>query len=654
MSDEQDKIIPVEENPIMMADDQTGTSGNSQIITDLNQFSTEISDKRKSLTPEFINSTDREALETKRLEIKTIQDLYLSRYLELHRPAIDATRLTSIDNQKAVVDNINAQIKQMFEKSKFGIADATKQTLDGIYSHLKKEKEEITSEFLQKASTEELETKKSLHTERYDNFQFEYSLLILSNLKKKDQDDIAEKKVWVDTISQNIDSYIQGEINTREQRANKAKEDEQLLLAQKELTIAQIKTKYHLVSEEEVIRLKEQLSTEQEKVGSLENKLENEQKWNNQYENGFPGEIYEGYDEMVGDNKGLLEDEKEQGITSLKIDSIQLPFFNGNLEDWESFRELFEYLVDKSKKLSKAVKFHQLRTHLRGPALDTIRGYQLTGANYESAWKDLKNRYDRTNELVDEYIRKFFEVRAIEYKTTFANVRAIIDVTNQMMRALPGLGVPVDQWDPVVRLIICSKLNDELRNEWKHVVGRDTKTVKDLLEHLETKAIDLQPSQGERLSHMLRGDNKRSNNRKVFQVTEKKECLICKQNHNIWDCHMFKNECAKAKKNIVRTLGLCFKCLLKHRADMCEEEDCEYCGQSHNILLCFRKEYEDKMKSSGRPDQQLKSNWKSKPTQNNWQPKPSTSHQHIEDWGKKDWNSEDHPNKQSVKKNFKK
>lgn len=96
---------------------------------------------------------------------------------------------------------------------------------------------------------------------------------------------------------------------------------------------------------------------------------------------------------------------------------------------------------------------------------------------------------------------------AIVSKETFSKIRLIVDGTNQMLRALPNLGVKVNHWDPFIILIINMKLDDETRSDWKQSVGRKEKIkVKDMLDILETKAIELQPSQGDKLRYLLKGE----------------------------------------------------------------------------------------------------------------------------------------------------
>lgn len=129
--------------------------------------------------------------------------------------------------------------------------------------------------------------------------------------------------------------------------------------------------------------------------------------------------------------------------------------------------------------------------------------------------------------------------------------------------------------------------------------------VKELLEFLDTKAFELQPTEGDRLSKMLRGESSRSRfdsrkntQRKIFQVNEAKagksppakpavqKCPHCEGNHKLKDCFKLKKESAKVRSGIIKALKLCFKCLSKHGPGMCEQEECKYCGGPHNILIC--------------------------------------------------------------------
>ena len=180
-----------------------------------------------------------------------------------------------------------------------------------------------------------------------------------------------------------------------------------------------------------------------------------------------------------------------------------------------------------------------------------------------------------------------------------------------------------------MNLIIMTKLDEDTRQEWKQRAGvRDSIRTSELLDFLETRAVELQPTQGEKLSQMLKGDvSCRRQPRKIFQVQKetskpertgkperKMDCPICGGSHRIWNCDKLKAECAKVRTDIVRDLKMCFKCLLKHQIGDCTSSNCPYCSGPHNVLLCYKKENDMKRKETKRAN-----------------PKPSTSTDQ-EDW----------------------
>lgn len=61
-------------------------------------------------------------------------------------------------------------------------------------------------------------------------------------------------------------------------------------------------------------------------------------------------------------------------VVQLKLDRLEIPTFGGELIEWISFRDQFIDLVHSNNNLSTLIKFHLLRNHLRGPALETVNG----------------------------------------------------------------------------------------------------------------------------------------------------------------------------------------------------------------------------------------------------------------------------------------
>lgn len=283
-------------------------------------------------------------------------------------------------------------------------------------------------------------------------------------------------------------------------------------------------------------------------------------------------------------------------VVQLKLDRLEIPTFNGNLIDWISFRDQFIDLVHGNNNLSTLIKFHLLRNHLKGSALETVNGYQFTAANYNAAWQDLLQRYDRTDHIIEEYIRKFLELSVLSANPHGSKYTQMIDTTNQMLRALPNWKIDVSTWDPWIKVMIVSKLDDHTRKLWIQEIKRKQQVpLKDLIEFLEIRALESQPTQGDRLRQMFTNttnvDRKRKDqNRRILHVTI--NCPNCFKDHPIYMCGKLKELKAKERTEIVKKLKLCIRCLRKHGQDQCRFGMCPICNGPHNTLLCYQAERE--------------------------------------------------------------
>lgn len=284
---------------------------------------------------------------------------------------------------------------------------------------------------------------------------------------------------------------------------------------------------------------------------------------------------------------------KNKPIVELKLDRLELPYFSGNLLEWIAFRDQFIDLAHNNSNLTTMIKFHLLRTHLKGAALETVAGYQFTASNYLAAWEDLLNRYDRTDSIIEEYIRRFVELPLLTNGSNGQKYTHMINVTNQMLRALPNWGINVQSWDAWVKFMLSAKMDDSTRKQWKQEIKRKQKVpLKDMMEFLETRALETQSSQGERFRNSMNHQDRKRNDARVFHVQESGKCPNCNQDHPIYRCPKMLAIPAKQRLEIIRDLKLCVKCLRSHGKDECKFKECAHCGKPHNHLLCFKKENE--------------------------------------------------------------
>lgn len=612
--------------------DQQKTKSTGDHINNLNASSTQMRESLTTLTPHYMNTSDRETLNTRLRELEDLKKSYDLEYQNFDKSPLPVDTIEALVKQSTNTDVYISQIRNIFGNTKYAKSDATVKELTKKKQKLDQAKADITSDFVKNASLLDLKTKKSEYDSLLQSFMTTYSSISFSDLSPEQQTEVPIQKANAEAAATTMDTYLDEQIKLKEsppkvdppqpkpdesksiqlqQVINKLNED---LAKEKESHATELKEVHSQLQQLQTTASEERQETE-EKIKSLERKLEDKPKRKlivPKSEAGFSDIMYQ-RDQDVAET---VDEENQKTVVTLKLDSIKVPTFSGDLTEWEEFKDLFEYLIHNSTRISNTVKFNELRNHLTGIAFDTIKGYAINGSNYVAAWADLKRRFDRKEDLIDEYIRRFLNVEEIRHKATFTNVRNIVDTTNQMIRALPGLGVAVSEWDPLINFVLSTKLDRETNHEWVQKRGTGQRpALNTFLEWLETKAIELQISYTDKPTKRFEKEPSKQHQKKkkIFQVGEKSspeksnspdgkegktsKCFVCNGNHKIIHCPALRKECAKVRTEIIKSLKLCFKCLLKHKLGMCNEEDCNYCGGPHNVMLCYKKENAEKPNS---------------------------------------------------------
>ncbi|XP_043581667.1 uncharacterized protein LOC122567344 [Bombus pyrosoma] len=127
--------------------------------------------------------------------------------------------------------------------------------------------------------------------------------------------------------------------------------------------------------------------------------------------------------------------------TAIKLPEIQLPTFDGAIENWHSFYDSFSSTIDRSDRLTPVQKFHYLRSSLTGKAARSIQSLDVTEINYPIAIDLLKDKfgchrqvymrhwdlifdYSKINKETPEAIDDFLETRSSYRQPSFANGNA--------------------------------------------------------------------------------------------------------------------------------------------------------------------------------------------------------------------------------------
>lgn len=207
-------------------------------------------------------------------------------------------------------------------------------------------------------------------------------------------------------------------------------------------------------------------------------------------------------------------------MMDIKLERVPLPTFGGALTEWISFRDQYLDLVHENPNLTEVMKFYQLRACLNGKPLDVINGFQISTNSYQAAWEAVRQRYDHTGQLINEYIKKVLYLPCLDKNPNREKLLNMVDRTNQMLRVLPHFGIQVQHWDPILMVILLEKLDPTLERKWlDQIKKRDDIKVSEFFEFLEQQAAEMTIMSQSKPVRQNVGQNKGSPKKPVLMMT---------------------------------------------------------------------------------------------------------------------------------------
>ncbi|XP_041980993.1 uncharacterized protein LOC121734447 [Aricia agestis] len=243
-------------------------------------------------------------------------------------------------------------------------------------------------------------------------------------------------------------------------------------------------------------------------------------------------------------------------------------------------------------------------TDKTGDAARVISNLEVSEANYKDAWRLLCERYDNKRQLLNHHLNALFKIEPLSRESE-RSLRFLVDHVTKNLRALSSLGQSTQYWDILIIHMVSSKLDtctlvkwEEMRNSLDEVptleqFNKFLTDRADILETLNRNKLDkMKASSGfsrptgsnvnnERVHtksfSFLQGDNK---------INNFKSCIICKGEHKIYECEIFKAKSYEDKISDIRKLKLCMNCLREgHQPHNCKLGPCRVCKRKHNTLL---------------------------------------------------------------------
>lgn len=306
---------------------------------------------------------------------------------------------------------------------------------------------------------------------------------------------------------------------------------------------------------------------------------------------------------------------------AMKLPTLPLKPFSGDIMEWLAFWENFEATIDKSN-MADVEKLSYLRSYLRGQALLVISNLSLTATNYPEAKRQLEQTYGKKNILIEAHLRKLENLPAVKKEADVAGLKNLHLFLKSHIHSLDMLGKKVDTFATLLGPMILRSIPAELKKKWTQDAANEATDVTGLLTFLEAQTNALErfylfeeqpqeqqqqqkgkknghqqhsgaqqgappphqqtPPAAQALATQTKGANAKG---RAAQKREPGKCLFCPETH-------WANKCplpTKTKLDLVVKEKRCFRCLnSRHATEDCTKNwKCFKCNSAdHHTALC--------------------------------------------------------------------
>ncbi|CAG7718239.1 unnamed protein product, partial [Allacma fusca] len=272
----------------------------------------------------------------------------------------------------------------------------------------------------------------------------------------------------------------------------------------------------------------------------------------------------------------------------VKLPDLPTPHFDGNLNDWMSFQDLFNCSINSNDSLSSSQKLQYLQNCLSKEAKNVIKHLPSTDANYNEAWKLLKARFDNKREIITAILRRLTSQPTMKDENG-QGLRKLIDTTKECFQAMKVLNQPVEHWDSWLVFVVSEKLDSETHRHWILSIKPSTvPTFEELCDFLDQRCRAISESGTLKVKS---SSNNHNNDRRVssHHGTVDAKCRVCSESHLTFKCPTFHKQSITERRDTLKSRNLCFNCLASgHRTNTCPSTStCKKCKKKHHTMVHY-------------------------------------------------------------------
>lgn len=291
-------------------------------------------------------------------------------------------------------------------------------------------------------------------------------------------------------------------------------------------------------------------------------------------------------------NSTVLSESRAESKSIALLPRVELPRFEGEIKEWENFRDRFDSLIKKDSSLTDADRMHYLNSVLKGKALETISHLRVTAANFPIAWEILTDEFDNKRELTIAHLKSLISLPSIirTAPDSYRDLRARLITTVQ---SLKNLDRSPDSCFDLVILLATEQFDSETKREWDFKLSEHNNypSLEDLLKFLQTyaKAGATESNANSKVAQHKQTGAKRKSSKLASHsgVTKTGNCIACSSDHLLYRCDAFRELTVENRFKLVKENNRCINCFSpKHLLANCTNKwRCQECSGLHHTLL---------------------------------------------------------------------
>ncbi|XP_013174929.1 PREDICTED: uncharacterized protein LOC106123244 [Papilio xuthus] len=272
----------------------------------------------------------------------------------------------------------------------------------------------------------------------------------------------------------------------------------------------------------------------------------------------------------------------------------ELPFFDGNIEEWLAFKVMYE---DTAFMFSSVQNMARLRRAIKGNAKEAIKSLLFSDTGPDEVMRALGRRYGRPDALVMAELDKIRSLQRISENPS--DICAFANQINNSVATIRGLKKPYYLRSPEMSRQILDKLPSVLKFRWYDYAAKIDEDDCSDLESISTFLNNEADKCGAFATVNLKSGCRRNTRSLVNSTrqldqsepqTKEIKCPLCQGNHFLVACQNFRDKSTQDRWVTVKSIAVCFKCLRhKFTKGYCRSPPCKICRRGHHTMLHYKR-----------------------------------------------------------------